>query len=457
VTTAEERTVRDGLPASSVPYAITDPVFVPAERYYAPEFAALERHLWLHAWQPACRWDEIPEPGDFTEYRILDQSVIVVRQPDRSIKAFQNACRHRATALGCGTGTFRGEQIVCPFHGWRWNLDGTNSYVYGEAGFRPDLVTRSDVNLREIAVGERYGFVWINFDNSVPFDNYFEGVETVVDPHHLEKMKVQWWHQLEFEANWKTAQEAFFEAYHVMQTHPEIALFLRDDDFNPAALGHYALTNRGHAWALPKAELLAREAQGATDFKRSAMRSGRELYCAALNVMWDGARAGATAQQVEIAKEVSENYSDDEFFPEFYARVFAEAKERNVPIAPMHPSMTNHFTVFPNFTGANLQLGCALMYRSRPHPTDPNKCIYDFWALEMPPESTPVTRPVIGGPDAPEWDDLWFVHQDAGNIERQQTGLRTVGHQGNRLGTEFEAMISNWHLALDRFLEAYAV
>ena len=28
-------------------------------------------------------------------------------------------------------------QIACPFHGWRWNLDGSNSYVYGEWDFDP--------------------------------------------------------------------------------------------------------------------------------------------------------------------------------------------------------------------------------------------------------------------------------------------------------------------------------
>jgi nitrite reductase/ring-hydroxylating ferredoxin subunit len=44
-------------------------------------------------------------------------------------EVYFNACRHRGAQLGCGRGSFRGGQIACPWHGWRWKLDGANSYV----------------------------------------------------------------------------------------------------------------------------------------------------------------------------------------------------------------------------------------------------------------------------------------------------------------------------------------
>src|SRR5262245_63770879 len=103
-----------------VPFAMDNPLRVPAERYYDREFFELEKErLWPRVWQMACRLEEIPEPGDFVEYEICDQSILVVRQADGSIKAFHNACRHRATQLCQGTGRLRAGQIVCPFHGWR--------------------------------------------------------------------------------------------------------------------------------------------------------------------------------------------------------------------------------------------------------------------------------------------------------------------------------------------------
>jgi len=53
---------------------------VPRERYTSPAFAELEfERLWSRVWQVACREEEIAEVGDFCEYLIGDQSILVVR------------------------------------------------------------------------------------------------------------------------------------------------------------------------------------------------------------------------------------------------------------------------------------------------------------------------------------------------------------------------------------------
>ena len=63
-----------------VPFRVTNPELIPSQRYYDEAFFELERErLWPHVWQMACRLEEIPEVGDFTEYKLLDKSVIVVR------------------------------------------------------------------------------------------------------------------------------------------------------------------------------------------------------------------------------------------------------------------------------------------------------------------------------------------------------------------------------------------
>lgn len=436
---------------SLVPFRVQDRLLIPAERYYDQAFFEAEKKLWLHVWQHACHETEIPDPGDFTEYRILDQSVMLIRQQDGSVKGFYNACRHRGTALACGTGTFRGGLVVCPFHGWRWNLDGSNSYIYAKPGFRPDAVAQSEVDLPEVQVGLRWGFVWINFDpNATPFEEHFRGVEDALDPHGFEKMHVKWWHQIEFEANWKIAQEAFFEAYHVMQAHPEMAMFRRDEDYNALANARYRDNKpQGHTWVDYRVDV-----PGGGNPEQDDPALAAELYHATISTMWQGAQSMTTGKQAEIADEVLANYPHEVFFEEFYKRVYAEAAERNVQLPPLTEEMTGHWTAFPNFTGV-VQLGCSLLYRARPHPTDPNKCLYDFWALEIPPEGTPVTRPQIAADDAPTWDDLWFVQQDASNIERMQTGVRQRTHVVNRVGEDLERMIVNWHQVLDETLAKY--
>jgi len=121
---------------ATVPFAVTDPWWIDRERYYDRTFFELERdRLWNSVWQMACRLEEIPAVGDYVEYTICDQSVLVVRTGPEQIKGYYNACRHRATQLALGCGSFRGGQIVCPFHGWRWNIDGSPSFIYGAEGF----------------------------------------------------------------------------------------------------------------------------------------------------------------------------------------------------------------------------------------------------------------------------------------------------------------------------------
>jgi hypothetical protein len=69
----------------TVPFGVTDPWWIDRERYYDRTFFELERDkLWTSVWQMACRLEEIPDVGDYVEYTICDQSVLIVRTaPDR--------------------------------------------------------------------------------------------------------------------------------------------------------------------------------------------------------------------------------------------------------------------------------------------------------------------------------------------------------------------------------------
>ena len=86
-------------PFDANPHPVTNPALIPAKRYYDEDFFRLEKEkLWPHVWQMACRLEEIPELGDYVEYRNLDKSVIVVRTKN-GVKAFHNEGRDRSRAL----------------------------------------------------------------------------------------------------------------------------------------------------------------------------------------------------------------------------------------------------------------------------------------------------------------------------------------------------------------------
>src|SRR3546814_17715204 len=85
----------------AVPHAMQQPDRAPKERYYDPDFFQLEaEQLWPRIWQMACRPEEIPEPGDFVGYAILDPAILVQRGDDLTVRAFQNESGRAAVREG---------------------------------------------------------------------------------------------------------------------------------------------------------------------------------------------------------------------------------------------------------------------------------------------------------------------------------------------------------------------
>ena len=196
---------------------------IPKQRYYDPEFYALETELfWPRVWQMACRLEEIPKPGDFVEYEILDQSVIVVRVDDSTVRAYYNSCRHRGMKLVEGSGSRR--NFVCPFHGWCWGLDGKNTFVLrSEDVRRKPILCADDLALASVRCELWGGCAWINLDdNAPPLRDCIEPFASRHDEWKVGALRTEWWKSCLLPVNWKLATAAFMEGYHVPQTHPQL-------------------------------------------------------------------------------------------------------------------------------------------------------------------------------------------------------------------------------------------
>src|SRR3974377_263595 len=89
--------------------------FVPAADY-SEEFYRLEmERVWPRAWQIACREEEIPSVGNYVNYEIGHESILIVRSAPGSIKAFYNVCPHRGRRLrDDARGTLR--KFFCGYH-----------------------------------------------------------------------------------------------------------------------------------------------------------------------------------------------------------------------------------------------------------------------------------------------------------------------------------------------------
>ena len=203
----------------------TDPI--PVSRYASAEYADLEaKHVWPKVWQFACWAQDIPNPGDIHVYRILDRSVLIVRQRDLSIKAFVNACLHRGREL-CEEHAHQGE-LKCPYHFFTWGLDGGLKWTPSEWDF--PQVKAENFRLPEVRVEEWNGFLFINFDDDAPSLSDYMGE---MDEHwkswdfskrfkavHVEK---------HIQCNWKAGQDAFIESFHAFMSHNQGAILSSDD------------------------------------------------------------------------------------------------------------------------------------------------------------------------------------------------------------------------------------
>lgn len=95
----------------------------------------LERFFYRTHWCYVGLEAEVQNPGDFTRTVIGERSVIMVRDQAGDINVIENVCAHRGMRF-CRVrhGTTTG--FVCPYHQWRYNLQGDLRGVPFRAGVK---------------------------------------------------------------------------------------------------------------------------------------------------------------------------------------------------------------------------------------------------------------------------------------------------------------------------------
>lgn len=205
------------LEESPMPTGVTK---VATHRYYSREEHDREvEKVWKRVWQMACHEDDIPNVGDTHVYDIAGLSFIIVRASADEVKAFPNACLHRGRSL-CDNHRKGLKVLRCPFHGWSWHLDGRLKEVPCHWDF--PSVTEEDYSLPAVRVGHWGGFVFINPDpDCEPLEDFLGDIDRHFSRPFSKRYKAA--HMVKrLPCNWKVAQEAFMESYHVVGTHPEL-------------------------------------------------------------------------------------------------------------------------------------------------------------------------------------------------------------------------------------------
>ena len=215
-------------------------VVVPGSRYTSQAFFDLEmERLWPRVWQVACREEEIPSAGDFLEYTIGDQSILVVRSDDEGIKAFFNACPHRGTRLASGVGSSPPPRSGVATTGGA-ELRRRDRRGGGPPRI-PDTMTDDLVCLGEVQVGRWGGFVFLNMDpNCEPFDSFLGTIPEQFATYRFHNLRFRSYRTIVFECNWKIAVDAFNEGYHPQALHPQMLSWFNDTLFTYEQLGQHS-------------------------------------------------------------------------------------------------------------------------------------------------------------------------------------------------------------------------
>jgi hypothetical protein len=186
-----------------------------------------------------------------------------------------------------------------------------------------------------------------------------------------------------------------------------------------------------------------------------------EAMAARLSLLVEGMDAMVLQEDVEIllslrGKPIPAGSSlGAEYVRALYAQAAAQQRPMPKPTPETLGMWGGEVFIFPNFMILP-QAGNAQMYRARPDPSDPDRCIFEIYSTKTYPASTKPPR--ASAERVTELGDpaqlLLIPRQDLGNIPRIQKGLHSRGIQHTWLAADQEKIILNMHQELDRYLRA---
>ena len=194
--------------------------------HYELERDAIFRRTWLQVG----RIEQLPRKGSYFSKEIdaARTSFVIVRGTDDEVRAFHNICRHRGNKLVWQdypgeevSGTTR--QFTCKYHGWRYGLDGSCTFVQQEKEFF-DL-DKAQFGLIPVRAEIWEGFIFVNLDKDAePLHDYLGRFAKGIEGYPFDKMTQVTKYRAEVGSNWKLFIDAFAEFYHAPILHAKQAV-----------------------------------------------------------------------------------------------------------------------------------------------------------------------------------------------------------------------------------------
>jgi len=187
---------------------------LPPEVYSSKDILKMEvEKIFRKEWLCAGHVSELKNPGDYLTFDLVDHPLLVVRDRSDQLRALSNVCRHRSARLVDGSGSIN--LLVCPYHGWTYELNGR---LRGAPFMRPEQV--QDVCLNDVRLEVWQGLIFVNLDQQAePLAPRLESLREEIGHFNFAGMEVVHSYDDEIHCNWKVLVENFCESYHVFRVH----------------------------------------------------------------------------------------------------------------------------------------------------------------------------------------------------------------------------------------------
>ncbi|MEP3784595.1 SRPBCC family protein [Ascidiaceihabitans sp.] len=203
------------LKTASVPFESARAM--PPSVYTSDDFLKRElSDIFAKDWFCVGRASALAASGDYVTLELAGQPIIVLRAGDGALRAMSNVCRHRMSTLLEGRGNTR--SIVCPYHAWTYNLDG--SLRGAPAMTQNEGFCKSDYQLPDVRCEEWLGWVFVSLNpDSPPVASQLSKVEDMVSDYDMTNYTETFFETHVWDTNWKVLAENFMESYHLPVCH----------------------------------------------------------------------------------------------------------------------------------------------------------------------------------------------------------------------------------------------
>lgn len=231
---------------------------LPGWSYHSPGLLDLEKeHVFRSHWQIVGHLSDLPAPGDYLTVDVVGERALLVRGRDGEVRAFHNMCRHRGSRVAAEPQGHCRNALVCPFHGWVYNLDGTLRGASCPESF--PALDRHEFGLRPLELEIWMGFLFVRFRPG-PQDSVasiMRPVEAEVAHYRVADMvPATGIHTQVSPVNWKSVRDVDNEGYHVAMAHPALqdlyGATYRDEPFVDGLSRSFATYNAqgGRRWSV---------------------------------------------------------------------------------------------------------------------------------------------------------------------------------------------------------------